>query len=178
MPIKPCDYKQAFVQLFTTQVVKSSSTVIPTTSASAWFSHNTRAEGVLVLVSAFQADFNFSDIYLGDKKRLKASQWTHKWTQMNLILAPLRRFNLQKHTRLSNATVSQRDNTSPRWQCIKKAGWLFTSSHERKKVKLYQKSIFSNLFSCPSLLGHHHNTMTIRRHVSHKHTKLQCCKQY
>lgn len=29
---------------------------------------------------------------------------------------------------------------------------LLTSHHERKKVKLYHKSVFSNLFSCPSLL--------------------------
>lgn len=29
---------------------------------------------------------------------------------------------------------------------------LLTSHHERKKMKLYHKSVFSNLFSCPSLL--------------------------
>lgn len=29
---------------------------------------------------------------------------------------------------------------------------LLTSHHEKKKVKLYHKSVFSNLFSCPLLL--------------------------
>lgn len=55
---------------------------------------------------------------------------------------------------------------------------LITSHQERKKVKLYQMSVFSNLFSCPPLLLCHHRSTTVRHPLSHKHTKLQCCKQY
>lgn len=47
---------------------------------------------------------------------------------------------------------------SLRGRCIKRQ--LITFRHEQKKVKLNHTSVFSNQFSCPSLiLCHHHNSI-------------------
>lgn len=77
-----------------------------------------------------------------------------------------RKFYIQSDKKFLNMTEVSNEIISQRERCIIKTGWLIISRHDKKKVKLHQKSVFSNLFSCPlSLWCHHHNKTDILKTV-------------